>query len=66
MGHRACNYSVGESSGKASKGFAKYTAGPAGMSQAQEGASSAVSEISRAKMVSFVDKTQQKIASVMF
>lgn len=42
---------VGEGSGKASKGVAKYTPGPAGMTGAQEGAASAVSEIARAKMV---------------
>jgi len=42
-------YLVGESSGKASKGVAKYIAG---MSTAQEGAAvAACSNISRAKMV---------------
>ena len=40
--------SVGEGSGKASKGVAKYTAG---MGQAQEKAGVATSEIGRAKQV---------------
>ena len=41
--------SVGESSGKASKGVVKYTAG---MGQMQEKMGMATSEIGRAKMVS--------------
>jgi syntaxin-binding protein 5 len=40
----------GESSGKPSKLLTKYTPGPAGMNQAQEGATSAASEISRARL----------------
>ncbi|ESN98025.1 hypothetical protein HELRODRAFT_177252 [Helobdella robusta] len=39
---------IGESSGKPSKGMAKYTPGPAGL--AQEAATQATSEIGRAKM----------------
>jgi len=42
---------VGESSGKASRSVATYTAGPAGMAYAQEASTSAVSDIARAKMV---------------
>ena len=42
---------VGESSGKASKTVARYTAGTAAMAGAQERMGAATSEIARAKMV---------------
>lgn len=41
---------VGEASGKASKGVAKYSAGNAGMQQQRERAAAATSEIGRAKL----------------
>ena len=44
-------FTVGESSGKASRSLATYTPGPAGMAYAQEASTSAVSDIARAKMV---------------
>jgi len=44
-------YTVGESSGKASRSLATYTPGPAGMAYAQDASTSAVSDIARAKMV---------------
>lgn len=44
-------FSVGETSGKASKGVAKYQAGTQGMVQAQAQAGGACSEIARARMV---------------
>jgi len=47
---------VGESSGKASRSVATYTPGPAGMTYAQDSASSAVSDIARAKMVCNLSK----------
>ena len=51
---RICDdFTVGEMSGKANKGTAKYSAGTAGMAQAQERSGAACSEIGRAKMVSW-------------
>ena len=46
----AISIAVGETSGKASKGVAKYSAG-AGMAQAEQRAGGAMSEIGKAKQV---------------
>lgn len=48
--HGLTSVAVGESSGKASKGVAKYSAG-AGMAQAEQRAGGAMSEIAKAKQV---------------
>ena len=49
----AVSVTVGESSGKASKGVAKYSAG-AGMAQAEQRAGGAMSEIGKAKQVGLI------------
>jgi len=49
--HVWISVAVGESSGKASKGVAKYSAG-AGMAQAEQRAGGAMSEIGKAKQAS--------------
>ena len=48
--NRVVSIAVGETSGKASKGVAKYSAG-AGMAQAEQRAGGAMSEIGKAKQV---------------